>query len=74
MLWEKLGHKRILLNGAQNHCLAEAAAKLGRDLLRQLGTLFSLETLLKRQWTLVARKCDGFDRRGMRGPKLTDIA
>jgi len=47
VLREKLGHKRILLSDAQRRCLAGAAAKLGRDLLRQFGTLFSPETLLK---------------------------
>jgi transposase InsO family protein len=71
VLREKLGHKRILLNDAQKRRLAEAAAKLGRDLLRQFGTLFSPETLLKWQRTLVARKYDGSDRRGKRGPKPT---
>ena len=69
ILREKLGHKRILLNDAQKRCLAEAAAKLGRDLLRQFGTLFSPETLLKWQRTLVARKYDGSDRRGKRGQR-----
>ena len=67
ILREKLGHKRIPLNDAQKRCLAEAAAKLGRDLLSQFGTLFSPETLLKWQRTLVARKYDGSDRRGKRG-------
>jgi transposase InsO family protein len=71
ILREKLGHKRILLSDAQKRCLAEAAAKLGRDLLRQFGTLFSPETLLKWNRTLVARKYDGSDRRGKRGPKPT---
>jgi hypothetical protein len=71
VLREKLGHKRIILNVAQKRRLAEAAAKLGRDLLRQFGTLFSPETLLKWNRTLVARKYDGSDRRGKRGPKPT---
>jgi hypothetical protein len=71
ILREKLGHKRILLNDGQKRRLAEAAAKLGRDLLRQFGTLFSPETLLKWQRTLVARKYDSSDRCGKRGPKPT---
>ena len=71
ILREKLGHKRIFLNDAQRRCLAEAASKLGRDLLRQFGTLFSPDTLLKWNRTLVARKYDGSDRRGKRGPKPT---
>ena len=71
ILREKLGHKRILLNDAQKRRLAEAAGKLGKDLLRQVGTLFSPETLLRWQRQLVARKYDGSDRRGKRGPKPT---
>jgi putative transposase len=69
ILREKLGHKRILLNDAQKRRLAAAAAKLGRGLLRQVGTLFSPDTLLGWFRTLVARKYDGSDRRGKRGPE-----
>ncbi|MGB2823549.1 MAG: hypothetical protein WBF17_21395 [Phycisphaerae bacterium] len=43
ILREKLGHKRIILNDAQKRRLATAAKKVGRDLLRQCGTLFSPE-------------------------------
>ncbi len=68
ILREKLGHKRILLDDAQKRRLATAAIKLGRDLLRQFGTLFSPDTLLKWHRYLVARKYDGSDRRGKRGP------
>jgi hypothetical protein len=71
ILREKLGHKRILLNDSQKRRLAEAAGKLSRDLLRQVGTLFSPATLLKWQRTLVARKYDSSDRRGKRGPVPT---
>ena len=63
ILREKLGHKRILLNDGQKRRLAEAAAKLGRDLLRQFGTLFSPSTLLKWHRWLVARKYDSSDHR-----------
>jgi hypothetical protein len=69
ILREKLGHKRILLNDGQKRRLAAAAAKLGRGLLRQVGTLFSPDTLLGWFRTLVARKYDGSDRRGKRGPE-----
>jgi transposase InsO family protein len=71
VLREKLGHKRIILNVAQKRRLATAAMKLGKDLLRQFGTLFSPETLLKWHRYLVARKYDGSDRRGKRGPVPT---
>ena len=70
ILREKLGHTRILLNDAQKRCLAEAAAELGRGLLRQFSTLSSPETFLKWRRTLVARKYDGSDRRGKRGSTL----
>jgi len=59
ILREKLGHKRILFNDGQKRRLAAAAAKLGRGLLRQVGTLFSPDTLLGWFRTLVARKYDG---------------
>lgn len=59
VLREKLGHKRIILNEAQKRRLATAGAKLGRDLLRQFGALFSPDTLLRWHRWLVARKYDG---------------
>jgi hypothetical protein len=34
ILREKLGRKRIILNESQKQCLAAAAMKLGKDLLR----------------------------------------
>lgn len=49
VLREKLGQKRILLNDSQKRRLAAAAIKLGRDLLRQCGTLFSPDTLIRWQ-------------------------
>ncbi len=54
ILREKLGQKRILLNDSQKRRLATAAMRLGRDLLRQFGTLFSPETLLRWHRRLVA--------------------
>jgi len=45
VLREKLGHKRLILNESQKRRLAEAAGKLGKDLQRQVGTLFSPETI-----------------------------
>jgi len=59
ILREKLGHKRILLNLAQKRRLATAAARLPRGLLRQVGTLFSPDTILKWHRLLIARKYDG---------------
>jgi transposase InsO family protein len=70
ILREKLGHKRILLNDSQKRRLAAAAIKVGRDLLRQCGTLFSPDTLLRWQRWLIARKYDGSGKK-KRGPKPT---
>lgn len=41
----RLGHKRIILNDAEKRRLATAAMKVGRDLLKRFGTLFSPATL-----------------------------
>lgn len=71
ILREKLGQKRIILNDSQRRRLATAGMKLGKELLRQFGTLFSPETILTWHRKLVARKYDGSDRRGKRGPKPT---
>jgi len=70
-LRENLGHKRLILNESQKRRLSQAAAKLGRQLLREVGTLFSPDTLLKWNRWFIARKYDGSDRRGKRGPKPT---
>ena len=59
ILREKLGHKRIILNDSQRRRLATAAKKVGRDLLRQFGTLFSPDTILKWHRMLLARKYNG---------------
>jgi len=69
ILREKLGHKRIILNDNQKRRLAAAGMKLGRGLLRQFGTLFSPDTILRWHRTLIARKYDGSG--GKRGPKPT---
>jgi len=59
VLRENLGQKRILLNVSQKRRLAAAAARLPRQLLREVGTLFSPDTLLKWHRWLIARKYDG---------------
>ena len=69
ILREKLGQKRLILNESQKRRLATAAMKLGKDLLRQCGTLFSPDTILRWQRWFIVRKYDGSDRRGKRGPK-----
>ena len=39
ILWEKLGHKRILLNDAQKRRLATAAMKPGREAVGRFGLM-----------------------------------
>ena len=70
ILREKLGHKRIILNDSQKRRLAAVAVKLGKDLLRQCGTLFRPDTLLRWHKWLIARKYDGSGKK-KRGPKPT---
>jgi len=59
ILREKLGQKRILLNVSQKRRLASAAARLPRQLLREVGTPFSPDTLLQWHRWLIARTYDG---------------
>ena len=73
ILREKLGHKRIILNESQKRRLATAAMKLGRDLLRQCGTLFSPDTLIRWHRWLVARKYDGSSKCGPKPKKANSV-
>ena len=59
ILHERLGGKRILLSVEQKRRLASKGKVIGRELLRQVGTLFSPDTILKWHRMLVARKYDG---------------
>jgi len=63
ILREELGRKRILLNVAQKRRLATKGKVLGRALLKQFGTLFCPDTILKWHRMLIARKYDGSGRR-----------
>jgi len=71
ILREKLGQKRILLNDSQKRRLAAAAVRLPRDLLREVVTLFTPDTLLRWHRWMIARKYDGSGRRGKPGPAPT---
>ena len=59
ILREKLGGKRLLLNTEQKRRLATKGKQIGRDLLKQFGTLFSPDTVLRWHRWLIARKYDG---------------
>ena len=69
ILREKLGTERIFLNESQRVRLATAAMKLGRDLLRQFGTLFSPDTRIRWNRWSIARKYDGSGKRGPGHPE-----
>jgi hypothetical protein len=71
ILREQLGPKRIILNESQKRRLARAAYALGRNVLSQIGTLFSPDTLLKWYRLLIARKYDGAGSRSKPGPEPT---
>lgn len=64
ILREKLRGKRLLLNVEQKRRLAAKGIQIGRDLLRQFGTLFSPETILR--WQCV-RKAVGIAWNGSGG-------
>lgn len=71
ILREKLGPRKIILDVSQKRRLARAAAALGKEALRDLGTLFSPATLLRWHKWLIARKYDGVPHRTKRGPEPT---
>ena len=63
VLKEKLGKKRILLDGNQRRRLAVKGKVLGRKRLEEVGTLFTPDTILRWHRRLVANKWDYSDRR-----------
>ena len=67
VLREKLGKKRILLNDDQRRRLAVKGKVLGRKRLKEIGSLFSPDTILRWHRRLVALKWDYSDRRKKSG-------
>lgn len=59
---EKLGKKRILLNDDQRRRLAVKGKILGRKRLKEIGSLFSPDTILRWHRKLIAKKWDYSDR------------
>src|SRR4051794_4115208 len=72
VLREKLGKSRLLLNDDQRRRLAVKAKVLGRKLLKEVGTLFTPDTLLRWHRMLVAKKWDYSHKREKMGrPSIT---
>jgi putative transposase len=63
ILRKKLGNKRILLNDDQRRRLAVKGKILGRKTLKQLGSIFTPDTILGWHRELVARHWDFSGRR-----------
>jgi len=63
VLKEKLGKKRIILNGDQRRRLAVKGKVLGRKVLQEIGCLFTPDTILRWHRELVAQKWDYSQRR-----------
>ena len=63
VLKEKLGKKRILLTDDQRRRLAVKGRVLGRKQLKQVGTLFTPDTILRWHRQLVANKWDYSNRK-----------
>ena len=63
VLREKLGTKRILLNDDQRRRLASKGRMLGRKRLKEIGSVFSPDTILRWHRKLIAKKWDFSDRR-----------
>ncbi len=67
VLREKLGKKRILLNDDQRRRLAVKGKVLGRKRLKEIGTLFTPDTILCWHSMLIAGKWDQSDKRTAAG-------
>ena len=73
VLKEKLGKKRILLNNDQRRRLAVKAKVLGRQILEDIATIVTPDTLLRWHRRLVAEKWDYSVRRTKLGrPPVSD--
>ena len=74
VLKEKFGKKRILLNDDQRRRLAVQGKILGRELLEEVGTLFTPDTILRWHRQLVAKKWDYSEERQSVGrPRIRQV-
>ena len=70
VLREQLGERRLRLTDNQRRRLAAKAKGLGRNLLAELATIVTPETLLRWHRQLVAHKYDGTAERGPGRPRI----
>src|SRR5262245_13095258 len=69
VLREQLGDRRLRFNDDQRRRLADKAKGLGRELLTEVATLVTPDTLLAWHRRLIAQKYDGSDNRGQGRPR-----
>ena len=72
VLQELQGGKRLRLTDDQRRRLAAKGKRLGRRVLRELGTIVTPDTILRWHRELIARKYDGSSNRGPGRPPVTD--
>ena len=70
VLRDQLGNKRLRLSDEQRRRLAVKAKKLGRQVLSEVASLVTPETLLAWHRKLIARKYDGSQRRSPGRPRV----
>src|SRR5712671_6814127 len=73
VLREQLGPRRMRLNDDQRRRLAAKAKGLGRELLTEVATIVTTETLLAWHRKLIAQKYDGSGKRGSRRPRTAGV-
>src|SRR3954470_11738348 len=69
MLREQLGDRRLRFNDDQRRRLAAKAKGLGRQLLAEVASIVTPETLLAWHRKLIAQKYDGSRQRGLGRPR-----
>ena len=72
VLREQLGNRRLRLSDDQRLRLAVRAKKLGREILGEVASLVTPDTLLAWHRKLIARKYDGSERRGPGRPAVIE--
>lgn len=71
VLREQLGERRLRLNDDQRRRLAAKAKGVGRNLLAEVATIVTPETLLAWHRKLIAQKYDGSGNRGLGRPRIS---